>query len=148
MIYAILIFVIDQIIKYIFVNGFLWHSECISLVLTYNKGVAFSMFSSLGEYLKYIQIIVLMSIIVYAKKENYFKDYSIPLGLLIGAGSSNIFDRFIYQGVVDYVYWHCWFDFAIFNFADVMIDVAVVIALYIHFKINKSIAKSGSECEK
>jgi len=26
---------------------------------------------------------------------------------------------------VDYVAWHCGFDFAVFNFADVMIDVAV-----------------------
>jgi signal peptidase II len=41
----------------------------------------------------------------------------------------------LHGGVVDYVFWHCGFDFAVFNFADVMIDVAVVLILLIHFNI-------------
>jgi signal peptidase II len=35
------------------------------------------------------------------------------------------------------VYWHCGFDFAVFNFADVMIDLAVVWLLWINWKTNK-----------
>jgi len=35
------------------------------------------------------------------------------------------FDRFVHGGVVDYVAWHCGFDFAVFNYADVMIDIAI-----------------------
>jgi len=66
-------------------------------------------------------------------KETFIK-YSLPLGVILGAGSSNIYDRFIYGGVVDYVYWHCGFDFAIFNFADVMIDAGVVAILYLSYK--------------
>ncbi|WP_416863199.1 signal peptidase II, partial [Helicobacter ganmani] len=41
-----------------------------------------------------------------------------------------IIDRFVYEGVVDYVYWHYWFDFAIFNLADVLIDISVVLMIY------------------
>jgi len=47
------VFVIDQMIKQFFLNGYDWNSKCISLNFTLNKGVAFSMFSFLGEWLKY-----------------------------------------------------------------------------------------------
>ena len=46
-------------------------------------------------------------------------------------------DRFIHGGVVDYVAWHKWFEFAVFNFADVMIDLAIVIFLWQNLKISK-----------
>lgn len=134
------IFIIDQNIKVLFLDGFRWYSECISLVLAFNKGVAFSMFEFLGEYLKYIQIGLILGAIIYVF---YHKDiiskYSFPLGMLFGAGASNVYDRFIHGGVVDYVYWHCYFDFAIFNFADVVIDISVVIILYLSFKKDKQI---------
>jgi signal peptidase II len=39
------------------------------------------------------------------------------------------------------VYWHCGFDFAVFNFADVMIDIAVVWLLWINWKTNKKTKK-------
>ena len=53
----------------------------------------------------------------------------IVLGIILGAGASNVLDRFIHGGVVDYVFWHKWFNFAVFNFADVMINLGVVIIL-------------------
>jgi signal peptidase II len=103
-----------------------WHSKCISLILAYNKGVAFSMFAFLAEYLKYIQTAVLLGLFSYLLYEKeLLTKFSLPFGLIFGAGVSNIYDRFIHEGVVDYVYWHCYFDFAIFNFADVMINVGV-----------------------
>lgn len=132
------IFIIDQNIKSLFINGFSYYTECISLTLAYNKGVAFSMLSFLGENLKYIQLFLIGSVLAYMvfHKETFIR-YSLPLGIILGAGSSNIYDRFIYGGVVDYVYWHCGFDFAIFNFADVMIDVGVVAILYLSYKTKR-----------
>ncbi|MBT3281212.1 MAG: lipoprotein signal peptidase [Campylobacteraceae bacterium] len=129
---------IDQYIKFIFVNGYVWHSECISLVLAYNKGVAFSMFAFLDSYLKYIQImLILVGMIYLYKNKDIFTEYYIPIALLFSGGISNVFDRFIHVGVVDYVYWHCKFDFAIFNLADVLIDLAVVIIIYKVYKSDK-----------
>lgn len=122
---AIAVFVIDQIIKSIFVSGFDWQSSCISLELHYNRGVAFSMFSFLGDWLKWIQVGLVGLLIFFIFKEGYLKLYAAAAGLAIGAACSNLADRFVHGGVVDYVAWHCGFDFAIFNFADVMIDVAV-----------------------
>ena len=125
-----LVFIIDQIIKWIFLNGFSYKSSWIDLVLTFNKGVAFSMFAFLGEYLKIIQIILMALLFSYLMIEKtLFRSYPIALGLIFGGGASNVLDRFIHGGVVDYVFWHKWFEFAVFNFADVMIDLGVVIII-------------------
>lgn len=118
-------FIIDQNIKSLFVEGYYRAGECIDLELHYNKGVAFSMLAFIGPYLKWIQSLLVIGIIFYVFKEGYLKRYAFPVGLLIGGALGNVYDRFVHEGVVDYVAWHCGFDFAVFNFADVAIDVAV-----------------------
>ena len=127
------VFIVDQNIKMLFVDGFRYYTECIDLILVYNKGVAFSMFAFLEEWLKYIQLILVFGVLGYIL---YMKQvcYAFPAGLLLGGAFSNIYDRFIHHGVVDMVYWHCGFNFAVFNFADVMIDIAVVWFLILNFK--------------
>ena len=128
------IFIVDQNIKALFVNGFRYYTDCIDLILVYNKGVAFSMLSFLDEWLKYIQTVLVSGVLFYVL---YLKKicYAMPAGLMLGGAFSNIYDRFVYGGVVDMVYWHCGFDFAVFNFADVMIDVAVAWILLLNFKL-------------
>ncbi|MBC8237967.1 MAG: lipoprotein signal peptidase [Helicobacteraceae bacterium] len=127
------VFIVDQNIKMLFVDGFRYYTECIDLILVYNKGVAFSMFAFLDEWLKYIQLVLVFGVLGYIL---YMKQvcYALPAGLLLGGAFSNIYDRFVHEGVVDMVYWHCGFNFAVFNFADVMIDVAVVWFLILNFK--------------
>lgn len=132
---------LDQWVKYIMLNGFAWDSEALSIggrALVYNTGVAFSMFSFLAESLKYIQILFLLALLLFALISDFFLKHYIPLGILLGSGLSNILDRFMYGGVVDYVYWHYWFDFAIFNLADVLIDVAVVMIIWQMLRERKS----------
>ena len=129
----IFIFAVDQAIKYLFLHGFEFQSRCISLVLTFNKGVAFSMFSFLGNNLKFIQLFLILVLFVYFIKEKIFKIHPVASGILFGAAVSNLFDRFVRGGVVDYVYWHCGFKFAIFNFADTMIDLSILLFAYFYF---------------
>lgn len=130
-IFFICIMCVDQAIKYLFTHGGLSvKSEWIDLVLTYNRGVAFSMFAFLGEYLKIIQLVLIVGIFGYLIGERaMLTRFNAELGIILGAGASNVLDRFIYGGVVDYVFWHKWFNFAVFNFADVMINLGVVIIL-------------------
>lgn len=127
------IFIVDQNIKWLFVDGYRCYTECIDLILVYNRGVAFSMFAFLEEGLKWIQLVLLGGVIGYTLwlKKNC---YILPIGIMVGAGLSNVYDRFIHGGVVDYVYWHCGFDFAVFNFADVVIDIAVLWLLILNFR--------------
>jgi signal peptidase II len=122
---VLIIFLIDQYIKGIFVTGFDLKGSCIDLTLHYNKGVAFSMFAFLGESLKWIQLILIISIVIFIFYDGYVQKYPLAIGLIVGGAIGNLYDRFIREGVVDYVAWHCGFDFAVFNFADVMIDFGV-----------------------
>ena len=46
---------------------------------------------------------------------------------MLAGGTSNILDRFLHGGVVDYIYWHYKFDFPIFNFADIIIDCGIAL---------------------
>ena len=140
----IVVFIIDQVVKYGFANlGWDVDGPYMSLKLAYNYGVAFSMFAFLEHYLKYIQLsIVLIAMIYLFLNKDVFKEYYLPIALLFAGGLSNILDRFTYGGVVDYFYWHHWFEFAIFNFADVIIDLGVVIIIY------KQIKQSREEKKK
>jgi len=93
------------------------------------------MFAFLGTYLKYIQVLMLSGIVGYLLlNKELLQEYAISAGLILAGGMSNIADRFFREGVVDYVYWHCGFDFAIFNYADVMIDLGVLLILLKSFK--------------
>lgn len=127
---CIVIFVCDQALKQLFLDGLRWQSEYIDLVLTFNKGVAFSMFAFLGEYLKYIQGVLILGVLIYVlTHRDLLNAHALAFGIIVGAGASNVCDRFIHGGVVDYIFWHKWFNFAVFNFADVMIDFAVALIL-------------------
>ena len=135
----ITLFIIDQALKYGFVH-FDWdvYGPYMSFQLAYNYGVAFSMFAFLAEYLKYIQLVIVLAGSIYLyKNQDVFQNYYIPIGILFAGGLSNILDRFTYGGVVDYLYWHYGFEFAIFNFADIIIDLAVVIIIYKQIKESK-----------
>lgn len=132
----LVVFIIDQIVKYGFANFNLdVDGPYMSLKLAYNYGVAFSMFSFLEHYLKYIQLAIVLAGTIYLfKNKDVFKEYYIPIALLFAGGLSNILDRFTYGAVVDYFYWHYGFKFAIFNLADVIINLAVVIIIYKQIK--------------
>jgi len=113
--------------------------EYIDLELHFNKGVAFSMFAFLGPYMKWVQgaLVLLLMFIIY--KEKYLNRYAFPAGLLMGGAIGNVYDRFMHIGVVDYVAWHYKFNYAVFNYADVAIDVAFVIIILMIFVFPKKI---------
>lgn len=139
---------IDQGIKIYILNlaksaNPIYKSEFIDIVLVYNKGVAFSFLSFLSEYLKWIILAMLvLVIIVLFKSKELFSEYYAAFGLIIGSGVSNLIDRFIHNGVVDYVYWHYGFNFAVFNMADSLINLSIayiiITYLYKEYK-NKSL---------
>ncbi|WP_261545330.1 signal peptidase II [Campylobacter lari] len=137
-----LVFILDQVSKYLFLQGLEYKGEFFDLVLTYNTGVAFSMFAFLGEYLKYIQLVFILALFVYLLyQKEFFRTYLIAFAIMLSAGCSNLLDRFVHIGVVDFVFWHKWFEFAVFNLADVMINISVALIL-----IKEIFNKKGEKC--
>jgi len=134
------VFFIDQGLKELFLSGYEWQSKCISLELHINKGVAFSMLEFLGDNLKWIQLALVGLLAYLAINEGWLKKYPLSMGLLAGGALGNLYDRFTREGVVDFFYWHCGFNFAIFNFADVMIDLGIALILiqeFLKYKASK-----------
>jgi len=133
-------FIVDQSIKtwaMESVNGvehaLIMKGTCINLELFYNRGVAFSMLAFLGDNLKWVQLLLIVGIVAYVFYAGYLKQYTFAIGLIVGGAIGNLYDRFIHEGVVDYVAWHCGFNFAVFNYADVMIDLGVAIILLMSY---------------
>lgn len=137
---------LDQWLKLQVLEGFRWESRAISIVLVYNDGVAFSMFAFLQGWLKWIQIALLAGLGLYlALAKGAFRQYWLGFSFILGGGIANVIDRFVYGKVVDYVYWHYWFEFAIFNFADVCIDIGVGALLVQWLLYERKTAKSRKE---
>lgn len=125
-----LVIILDRLSKNIFLAGYEWHFTPISFYLVFNDGVAFSMLSFLQGYLKYIQIFLLFIAGVFLLKEKRFlNDNFYALAFIFAGGMSNIYDRFFYPGVIDFIAWHYWFNFAVFNIADVSINLGVFIII-------------------
>lgn len=126
----ILVFAFDQGIKALTLGGMRYESEFLDLTFVLNDGVAFSMLDFLGSYLKYFHLTLIVCLSFYLLwQKTLLKEHGIAFGIMLSAGSSNLLDRFLHGGVVDMFYWHKWFEFAIFNFADVMINVSVALIL-------------------
>lgn len=108
----------------------LWRGAWMDLRLVLNKGVAFSMFSFLEHYLKYLHLALLALLFIYLFwQKSFLKAHLIAFALMLGAGFSNLADRFVWNGVVDMFFWHKGFEFAIFNVADVIINLSVAMIL-------------------
>lgn len=127
---AIIVALLDRISKNIFLAGHEWHFKAISFYLVYNDGVAFSMLSFLKGYLKYIQICLMIVVtLILLKEKQFLKDNLYALSLIFAGGICNIYDRFFYPGVIDFIAWHYWFNFAVFNIADTCINLGVFIII-------------------
>ncbi|EAK2539358.1 lipoprotein signal peptidase [Campylobacter upsaliensis] len=125
-----LVFVLDQIVKILTLRGMRYQSEYLDLTFALNTGVAFSMLSFFEYYLKYLHLAILLILFSYLFwQKEFLKEHIVAFGLMLGAGCSNLLDRFIHGGVVDMFFWHKGFEFAIFNVADVMINLSVALIL-------------------
>lgn len=136
---------LDQAIKWWIVDCYkdislrqsIFQSPFIDIILVFNKGIAFSFFSILGEALKWIILAMLfLMLFIVLKSDDLFQKHYVAFGLIIGSGFSNVLDRFFREGVVDYIFWHYKFHFAVFNFADATINIAIawIIFSYIFLK--------------
>jgi len=104
----------------------------LALFRTYNTGVAFSMFSSIGDRgLIAISAGVILFVLYLASRTGPGNRVArLGFALIVGGAFGNIIDRAAYGHVVDYIFFHTpvW-SFAVFNLADALITVGAVLVV-------------------
>lgn len=138
--YAITITIIffDQLIKYWVTHNLalgqsiLFLGNILKLTYVQNTGAAFSLFVGFSSYLALIGIVVSI-IILYVHHRAPSKDYYIQFALasILGGSLGNLIDRLLRSYVIDYLDITVW---PVFNLADIMINVGVILLAYRIFK--------------
>ncbi len=104
-----------------------------NLVLVWNRGVSFGMFSNHPEWMPIILTLIALAITAVLfvwlwKAETRLS--AIALGLVIGGAIGNIIDRLLYGAVVDFLDFHLGgMHWPAFNVADAAIFIGVVLLL-------------------
>ena len=126
------IVLIDQISKYLILSNLAFERSkniipnLLDFTLVKNKGAAFSLFSNSTSLLTFTSIfatLVLITIILKFPPRSYWN--SIGIAYLLGGTVGNGIDRLLKGYVIDFIDLVP-IDFAIFNVADISINIAIV----------------------
>lgn len=129
--------VIDQILKLIVYNTIGVTGKTINLIpgmlqLTYveNTGAAFG-FLNARWFLIIIDIVIIFFIIkiLLDKKYPLNQKTKIGLSLIIAGGAGNLIDRIFRGFVIDYIDITQIIDYPVFNFADILVVVGVILII-------------------
>lgn len=135
---ATVIILIDQVIK-VLISLNMKIYESIPVIknffyITYvrNDGAAFSILQNKTYLLLLVAFLVLSFILWYInKQEKFSKIEAITFGFLLGGIIGNFMDRLLYGQVIDYLDFKLFgYDYPVFNFADSMIVIGVLILGY------------------
>lgn len=104
---------------------------CFNLVLTFNTGVSFSLLSGNNPYvLALFALLICAGLVWWMARE---KDIAVRTGLalIIGGAVSNVIDRLIYGGVVDFLDFYVGaYHWPAFNVADSAICIGAAVILW------------------
>ena len=107
----------------------IFNSSYLNIVLIWNKGIAFGLFSfnetHLYNILSLIILIIVIIVIIMSLRTQGFKRYS--LLMVVGGALGNLYDRIFYNAVPDFIDFHIGeFHWFIFNVADMFISLGVI----------------------
>ena len=112
---SVIIFVLDQITKYAITANFAdYESKTIlpffNLVLTYNKGAAFSFLHNAGgwqrEFFIVVTVLITAALLWMMKKNSQNHLLCTALSLVIGGALGNLYDRVLHGQVTDFIQLH------------------------------------------
>ena len=116
--------------------------DFLNLTLNWNRGIAFGLLSSNANLFYHIVSALILLIIVYLIYLMVTSDNSgkIIISLIIGGAIGNVYDRFTYFAVPDFIDFHLkdfhWFTF---NFADIFISIGIILMIINEFFMRKKI---------
>lgn len=140
----------DQIIKHSVrqtpQGAVLWRLPgIVQITHTTNPGAAFSLFAGHGALLVLISVLLLAAVSLYLLKGmKLTQPAAIACLFLIGGGLGNLMDRLLFLGVTDYIQL-LFFDFPIFNLADIAVTLSVAVLIFL-LLINRLEIQDGREC--
>lgn len=114
-----------------------------SLTYIQNTGAAFSILQGKTLFLAGMQILVIVTIFIYAtvKRKSLHWTLMTSLAMIVGGGIGNLIDRMVHGYVVDFFDVHFW---PIFNVADISVCVGCgFLVLYVFFIEGKT--KDGKQ---
>lgn len=138
---AIVAVALDQWIKLLVETQLVMHDKVdllpfLALFRTYNTGVAFSMFSWIGDKGLILLSLAVVGFVLYLAGRTRPDQLAARAGfaLIIGGAVGNLIDRTFYGHVIDYILFHTpvW-SFAVFNLADAFITVGAGLVLFEEF---------------
>ena len=112
---------IDQIVKYIFIDKIILVKNFPIILFQKNTGVAFSLLQNQNIFLVLVNLFIIF-LLVYL----YFKNINMRLGLIlmISGALSNTLDRIFYGYIIDFINFGFW---PVFNLADAFASVGLII---------------------
>jgi signal peptidase II len=119
----------------------------LTLRLTYNPGGAFGVLQGVPNFFL-IASVVIVVFILYWTRTVQSAVWAIPLGLVLGGGLGNLFDRVFRDTdgrVVDFVDLHVW---PVFNVADSAITIGVAALLIMSFRAERTPEGDGDRVER
>lgn len=136
---AIVLIAIDQIIKYACV---LKLNEPVTLIphfieLYYveNRGAAFGIMAGKTFFLTIVPVLIIVGLVFYYKKlsdskgDKYTK---FAITLIVSGAIGNLIDR-VFRGYVVDMFHFTFFDFPVFNFADILVVCGAIILVIVTF---------------
>lgn len=131
---SVITIIIDQLIK-LFIKTNITKDIVIipkifKITNVINTGAAFSILKNNNTLLILITIVILVLLNYYIKKNNIENDY-FELGIILGGIVGNLFDRLLYNGVIDYIEIS---NFPVFNLADSLIVLGIILLIIKEFK--------------
>lgn len=120
---ALIILLTDQLIKY-----YVLHKMSVDFVfakfinneLNYNLALSLPSTVSIAIIVNVIGIVAILYLLTFNPNQS-IKKY---LAIILGAGTSNLIDRLIHGGVIDYINF---FNISTINLADIMIVIAIIL---------------------
>ena len=136
LIVILIIFFLDRISKIKILEDFsdstYFINDFLNITLNWNRGIAFGLLSFNATTVYHLISILILTIIIYliylmVKSDSLGK---IIFALIIGGAVGNLFDRFTYFAVADFIDFHIesyhWFTF---NLADIFISIGIFLMI-------------------
>lgn len=122
---GIILLLLDQAMKLIILK---YYPQCIS----YNNGIFFGSVQNSAMLYVFLVLGILVLFFLFLKSGH---KYYLPLTVIVAGAISNIIDRFLYPGVLDYINLGFWSNF---NLADLYILAGAIWYLILIFMPQKS----------